>query len=139
MKAFRTSDKVTIHVGDVQFKVSPLSFEHRTIVQSEILNAERNSDPLGLVRAARLAMKYAVKEQKGITYHDDSDFDMKFDGNGDLSDECLDELLLADSDDKLKLICMTMSKGFPTIPVDDKGKPIKGITIDKMENTPGKK
>lgn len=139
MKAHRLKDKVDVKIGDVVIEISPLSFENRTAVQAEILIAERNRDPLGLVRAARLAMKHGVKGQRGITYHDDSEFLLEFDAQGDLTDSCLDELLLADSEEKLKLVCMTLAKGFPSVPIDDQGNPIEGILIEEGEKSPEKK
>lgn len=132
MKAQRISQQVKVKIGTIEFSVAPLKFEERTLVQAELVKAERNQDPLGLVVAARLAMKYAIKAQKGITYEDGEPFELQFDEHGYLAEDTLEELYLSDSDEKLKMLCIAMArKGFPTVPLDEKGKPIKGIKIEK--------
>ena len=65
---------------------------------------------------------------------------MRFDAQGHLTAETLDELFLADSDEKLKMLCIAMAqKGFPTVPVDENNEPIQGIVIEKQEKPTEKK
>ena len=64
MKAQRINQKVKVKIDDIHFMVSPLKFEERTAVQSELLKAELKRDPMGLVVAARLAMNMRLKNNR---------------------------------------------------------------------------
>lgn len=127
MKIYKVTDKIPVKIDTLEFKISPLQHIQKTNIQREILKAEQG-DPFALMDAAKLAIKYAVKEVKGITDQDDNEYVLEFE-NGELTENCVDDLLNADQEQKLSLVCMGLVKGIPTAPVDQNGKPIKGIKV----------
>jgi hypothetical protein len=131
MKIYRVTDKIPIKIDTLEFKISPLQHIQKTNIQRQILKAEQG-DPMALMLAARLAVKYAVKEVTGITDQEDKDYLLEFE-NGELTDSCVDDLLNVDQDQKLSLVCMNLIQGIPKVPLDPEGNPIKGIKIGGNE------
>jgi hypothetical protein len=135
MKIYRTTDKIPVKIDSIEFKISPLNYHQKAAVQAEILKAEQGN-PMAIMAAARLAIKYSLKEVSGITDSKDQPYELEFDSEG-LTDQCVDDLLNADADQRLQLVCMTLLQGQPKHPVDAQGQPIKGIKIGG--NPKGKK
>lgn len=135
MKIYRVTDRIPVKIGDVEFKISPLSFIQRQEIQAKIIEAE-NGVPMGLMEAARLAVKYAVKDLTGVTDSEGAEYTLEFE-NGVLTDNCVDDLLNSDDSQRLQLLCTTLIQGVPKKLVDDKGNEIKGVVIGG--NAPRKK
>lgn len=127
VKIYRTTDKITIKIDSIVFKVSPLSFEQKSIIQSSLIGG----DTMAIVKAAKDAIKYAVKDISGVQNMDGSAYELEFDGEV-LSDSCVDDLLNIDQHDKLSLVCTTLLNGIPKEFSDPQtGEKIKGITIER--------
>lgn len=135
MKIYKTTDKISVKIEDVEFKISPLSYQQKVNVQSELIKAQ-GGNPMAIMTAARLAIKYSVKAVSGIQDVDGNQYQLEFDGT-ELSEACVDDLLNLDPEQRLQLVCMSLLQGKPTQPVDADGKPIKGIKIEG--NDKGKK
>lgn len=127
VKIYKTTDKIPVKIDSLVFKISPLSFEQKSEIQAMLISG----DPLSVVRAAKTAIKYAVKDVKGVENSDGSQYNLEME-EGHLSESCVDDLLNIDQEDKLSLVCTSLLNGIPKDFVDPQtGKPIKGIAIQK--------
>ena len=132
-RVYRTTDKISVKIDDITVKISPLSYEQKSVIQSLLISG----DPLSVVKAAKESIRYAVKEVSGVEDSDGSVYELMFD-EGVLSDSCIDDLLNIDPEDKLSLVCTSLLNGIPKGFVDPQtGKPIDGITIERPKS--GKK
>lgn len=135
MRIYKVSDRVPVKIDDIEVKISPLTFQQKANVQAELLKAQ-DGNPLAVMAATRLALKYAVKEISGVENEDGSPYQVELE-NGELSEESVDNLLNLDPSQRIELVCMTLLQGRPSVPVDAEGKPLKGIKIGG--NDKGKK
>lgn len=128
MRIYKTTDKIPVKIDSITVKISPLTFEQKSEVQGLIL--EQN--PLSIVKAARLCIKSSVKEIDGVENEDGSAYQLQFEENGALTDQCVDDLLNIDQDDKLSLVCTSLLNGIPRDFIDPQtGQKIEGISIQK--------
>jgi hypothetical protein len=109
VKLYRTTDRINLKIGPLEVKIAPLSFNQKSEIQSEIMKPT----PMAVMNAARMAVKYAVKDIKGIQTPDGKEYKLSFDGDV-LSDESLDDLLNIDQDNKIGVICTQLIRGVPT-------------------------
>jgi hypothetical protein len=135
VKLYKTTDRVSVKIDELEFKISPLTFEQKANIQSELISG----DPIGIVKGARLAIKYSVKGVSGIVDANDQAYELAFE-NGELTDECVDDLLNVDQESKLSLVCTSLLNGIPKDIIDPQtNKKIKGVTIDPGKQKPPKK
>jgi hypothetical protein len=135
-RIYRTSDRIPVKIDDITVVIAPLSFAQKTELQSIMLQAK--DDPLFAVRGARLAIKYAVKDVKGVEDMTGADYVPFMDGEGNLSDDDVDALLNLEENGKIITLCSQLIGGVPRGVVDPTtGKPMKGVSIVLPE--PGKK
>lgn len=132
MRIYKTTDRIPVKIDKLEFKISPLTFQQKANIQSELLKAQGNN-PMAIMAAARLAIKYGVKDISGVVDADDQPYALEFDDNGELSEVCVDDLLNLDPSQRLHLVCMSLLQGKPTVPVDADGKPLEGIKIGGNE------
>lgn len=127
VKLYKTTDKVPVKVGPITIQISALSFEQKAEIQAELVKA----DPLSILRAARLAIKYSVKDVKGVEDIDGNEYQVEME-NEMLTDSCVDDVLNLDQDDKISLVCTSLLNGIPKEFVDPQsGKKIEGISIQR--------
>lgn len=133
-KVYKISDRVKVKIDDITIKIAPLSYETKCDIQAQLING----DTLGIVKAAKMAIQCAVKEVEGIENADGSVYVLEFEGSN-LTDDCVDDLLNIDQDNKLSFVCTKLLEGIPSSFVDPKtGKKIEGIKIER-QGSPGKK
>lgn len=92
MKFLRRKDKVEIKVGDIKFSISPLLQSHMI----EIGSLETKKSGKTLVDNAKkieLMVKYSLRSLEGIELYDGSKYELEFDEQGNLTDECASEVL----------------------------------------------
>ena len=132
VKIYKTTDRIPVKIDSLKFSLSPLGFEQKSEIQAELLTGQ----PMSIVKAAKLAIKYAVKGLDGVQCMDGSKYELEFD-NEVLSDSCVDDLLNLDQDDKLSFVCTTLLNGIPKDFVDpNTGEKLPGVSITR---SPGKK
>lgn len=126
-KIYKTSDRIKVKIDDISIKIAPLSYETKCEIQANLING----DTLGIVKAAKLSIQHGVKEIEGVENADGSAYELQFE-NGALTEECVDDLLNIDQDNKLSFVCTKLLEGIPTSFVDPQtGKKIEGISIEK--------
>lgn len=133
-KIYRTTDIIPINIDGLVVNISPLTFEQKMQVQSEILKGGVQS----AMRAAALACKSSIKDIKGIYNQDGTQYKVDLDG-GKLSDQTWDDLQNIEQSAKIITVCLNLLNGIPKEFVDpETGKTLDGVSIIK-ETTKAKK
>lgn len=126
-KIFKTSDRLPIKIHNFEFKISPLTFAQRAEVQSHLVKAH-GGDLSEATVASFKAIKFSIKEMKGITCFDGTDYTLEF-TDGVLTDECANDLLNLEIYPELTSFTTSLINGVPDQVLDDKGLPVKGISL----------
>jgi hypothetical protein len=133
-KIYKTTDVIPLSIDGLTVNISPLSFEQKMQVQSEVL---KGGAPAAM-RAAKLACQYAVKSIKGIETQDGEEYEVTS-KDGMITDECWDDLQNVEQTNKIISVCLALISGVPKEFVNpETGKPLVGVSIIK-EATKGKK
>lgn len=126
-RIYKTTDRIDVKIDDISIKISPLNFEQKCEIQTQLLSGQ----PMDIVRAARTAIKFCVKEVSGIEDADGNPHKLEF-NNGELTDSSIDDLLNLEQQEKIRLLCTTMLHGVPKQLLDPQtGKPMAGVKIER--------
>lgn len=111
-KIYKCSDRLPIKIGDIEFKISPLSFQNRSEIQSLLVLAQ-GGDMNKAVEGSFLAIKYALKGIKGVENFDGTPYELSFDSDGTLTDDCVSEVLNLECFPKLAALAVALINGVP--------------------------
>lgn len=136
----RTTDKVKVQIDDIIVHISPLKDFEKASVYAVVMEASKSADVTKFNEAARLAMKYSIKDIEGVYLDDEGKepYTLEFE-NGQVTDSCINDLLNMDSEDsdsnasqKLSAICSKLSQGgVKQALLDHENKPLDGVSIVK--------
>jgi len=135
MKIRKTTEKIPVKVGELTFKISPLTFEQKC----EIQNVLMAGTAISVLKASKLSIKYAVKDIEGLENSDGSKYEVKFDEVG-LADETVDDLSNTEISDSLNYMCISLLNGLPRRfehPVTKE--PLKGVSFVETASSEEKK
>lgn len=122
MKIYSLKDRLTVHIGELVFKLAPLSFKQKSEVQALMANKKE-------LEGVRLVVKYAVKDIEGVETLEGKKYVLEMDESG-LTENCLDDLLNLENSAEISLACASLINGIPKEIVDpETGKAIEGIKI----------
>ena len=142
VKIYRLSDRIPVKIGEITFKLGPMTAEQRIDVMEcyETVGGETVGD---MVRATMKVIKYSVKDVDGIEYAtDEGQYKVQFedDSKRALSDECVDELLGLEQKTELATVCYAFLNGIPSEIIDPRTKKkLKGVEMLPAEKSEGKK
>jgi len=86
---------------------------------------------MDIVRAARMALKFAIKEIGGVEDSEGNPYELEVENN-ELTDECVDDLLNLEQNEKLSILCTTLLHGVPKQLMDpNTGEKMQGVTIER--------
>jgi hypothetical protein len=140
MLIYKKSDKVSISIEGIDFKISPLTFHQKNELQQHMIKAVQG-DMEEAMLSVRKSLRFCVKDIKGVFYMDEAgdkrEYQLEFE-EGQLTDDCLDELLNLPISSKLNSVCAAMLQGVPDKILDREGNEIEGIKIKKLGAKPGK-
>lgn len=126
-RIYKTTDRITVKIDDISIKISPLSYEAKCEIQAELISGQT----LGIIRAAKKSMQYAIKEISGVENSDGSEYKLEFEDDR-LTESCVDDLLNIDQDNKLSFVCTRLLEGIPKDFVNPQtGEKIEGIKIER--------
>lgn len=128
-KIYKTSDRLPVKIGDITFKVSPLTFQQRSEINACITHANRELDFAKMAQSTFLAVKYAIKEISTIATFEGESFELKFDEDGTLCEETCNDLLNLEISPELSAFATNLLAGVPDKILDEDGKPVKGIKL----------
>lgn len=129
---YSTDDIIEINVEGLTVCVSPLTYKQKNEIQNLFLNKEA-------LEGAIMAMKYAIKDVRGLKTRDGKDFKVKKKG-GLLDDRTVDTLLNSSTGTKINLICVSLLNGIPDQFLHpETGKALEGVSFMDVGEKKGKK
>ena len=128
-KILRLTDTVIISVGDVKFHISPLSHEKKI----ELANCTKvvgGVDHYDLAAAQRLYVKYGLKKIEGVEGYEKEPYELQFDENGNLTDDCISEVFSLEQRTDFTVAAWQLLNGMKPLINPGTGKPLKGVTAE---------
>ena len=137
----RKNDKVSVTIDTIEVKISPLTYQQKSELQAHMMKAV-NGDMDEAMISVRKALKFCLKDIKGVFYIDDDgekrEYKLEFEDNM-LTNDSVDDVLNMPISGKLNSVCAAMLQGVPDAIIDGEGNPIEGIKIKKLgEKVKGK-
>ena len=123
MVIYKMTDRIPVKIGDLTFKLGPLSYFQKSEIQNCTTEVKGESQIDG-EKVAYLSLKYSIKEVKGLKDIKGNDYSLEYDDNGCLTDDSMSELLQIDESIRLTRVCLGLMKGF------NKDVKIDGVEID---------
>lgn len=133
---YELSDRITVNIDDIKFKVSPLSYAQKSEIQDLAEKCTQTREMRYMREAAFKAVQFAVKGVTGLTRPNGDIFELEMD-NGILSEKSVDALLNIRMVDKLATVCTSLVNGISGKVFDENGKPLEGVSFE--ESTEEKK
>lgn len=138
VRIYKKSDRIPVRIGNITVRLAPLSKDEKTEIQLCMIRGRGNNDYKELTNGLFLSLKYAVKGIDGITDGDGNKYELQFDDNKNLTDDCVSDLLNMEEKDKLTLVCISLINKIPDEFTDEKGKKLEGVEIIKATGNPEK-
>ena len=129
IKVLRDCDRVTITIGEVEFDLKPLNYWQKNEIMdlAEMEGGELKSNTR---KATIFAMKSSIRDVRGLEDLHGNPYKVEFNEAGDLTDECVTDLLNLEMGGKILFACYNMVHGIPTEIVNPTtGKPLDGVTL----------
>ena len=126
-KIYRLSDRINLKVDDLEIVIGPLSIHQKASVEE--VNASS-----GLIKASIEAMKYAIKDIKGLQDSEGNDYELQREEDGSLAEETLNDLFNLENSYKLIAISLNLLNNVPDEFIDvNTGRPLEGVEfiVDK--------
>lgn len=148
-RVYRTTDRLVYKVNEIEVEFSPLSIHQKNIVQPILNSAMKvrivkdekgkeqqiiDQDVAVMTKAVQLALKYSLKGIKNLFDADDEEYQLVFDYDGSLSDECVSDLMNIQEQSGMSYICGRMIGQAP--PID--GLP-EGVSFLEVKTQKSKK
>lgn len=123
---YRVSDTFDIKIGNTTFSMSPLNYKVKADMQANVIAGK----PMD---AAVLALRNSVKSVKGLKNPDGSEYELEFNADGSMKEECIDDLLNIPEANSLNVIAISLIHGMPQGEFIDPetGKPMEGVKFVK--------
>lgn len=132
-KIYKLTDRITVKIDNVEFKLAPLSWGQKQEIVSEASVVGGNVNEMTR-NATFKALKYAIKGISGVEYADGTQYELEFDENGNVLDSSLEELLNMELSPRLIMACYAMVNGVPTDIINPAtGKKVEGVEVVKKE------
>ena len=119
---YRMSDRRQLKIDNIIVSIAPLNYKVKADMQSMVLSGK----PMD---ASVLAIRNSIKGIEGLKLADGSKYEINFDDDGQLSMECVEDLLNIPEASKLNLIAISLVNGMPQKEFMDpeSGKPLDGV------------
>lgn len=128
-KVLRMTDRIKLTISGIDFYIAPLAVFQKHDVQS-CTYIKEGKEYYDLLKAQSLYIKYALKKVVGLKYHDESDFELKFDANGDLSDESINEIFNMPIRSQLNTAAFQLLNGLTELQDPLTGEKLKGVEME---------
>lgn len=126
-RIYRTTDRITLKVDDLEIKVSPLSYHQKSDVQRLLSEGLKKNDEIKMNEGLILAIRHSLKSIKGLEDVDGNEYKLESE-DGMLTEACVADLLNIEASPKLITICSQILNGIP-----------KDFNIEGVSFTEGKK
>lgn len=99
-KILRITDRVDFKIGEVTFTCAPLNKDQKMEITSSFIEKGKDQK-FNLAKAQQLYLKYSIKGISGVEDFHGNKYELSFDENGNLTDDCLSEILQIEQNPKL--------------------------------------
>jgi len=106
-KILKRTDRIKFKVGEVTFTLAPFTYEQK-MEMSECITTKAGVNRVDMFKTQTLMLKYGVKDIDGV-----EDYELEFDSSGNLTDECISELLYLDQSIPMLSACYEIHNGLP--------------------------
>lgn len=139
IKVYRLSDRLKLKIGELTFEVAPMTYGQKLEV-SQAMTHQGGEQLQDVGKATYLTIKYSVKNVTGIVYPDGSKWKPRFEEDGTLTNELVEELLSLHIKDDLIFACISLMSDFGgKVKNPTTGEELKGVEIVQEEGLPKKK
>ncbi len=115
MKIYKQTDRIELKLSeDVSIKIKPLSYSEKSEIQSMLISGQKAQNMQMLSDATILSVRYALKSIEGIKDSDNNPYQLKFDDDGKLSMDSIEDLLNFELSNKLTGACAAFISGIPS-------------------------
>lgn len=121
-KIYRINDRVEIKIDDITVKIAPLTLQQKSEVQRMMLEGQKAGDIQKLNDSMILAIKYCLKDMKGVQDSEGNEYALEFD-SGMVTDSCVNDLMNMELSPSLLKVCAGFVAGIP------KNFDIEGVSI----------
>lgn len=111
-KIYRTTDKISYNIGELEIKVSPFSVEDKIELTRFMMEGQKG-DLKSIMEGSVYAIQACVKEVHGLENADGSPYALEFE-NGKLSKSCAEDLLNLEQSNQIIGLCSSFIAGIPT-------------------------
>lgn len=94
MKILRKGEKVKLTIEGVEMVISPLTYRDRVEISTGAITKAGEPVKTSYLENSFLLIKKCLKEIRGLKDHHGNDYALSFDENGDLEDDCAEEILI---------------------------------------------
>jgi hypothetical protein len=108
MIVYRTTDRIPVKMGPVTAWVSPFSYEQK-IKLASCTKLQAGVEQIDAHKIALLSVKFAIKEVEGLTDLNGQPYELAFDTDGTLTEECVSDLMQIVGSSSLAAICYKLS------------------------------
>lgn len=105
MVIYRHGDLIPVRVGPVTFWLTPMKWDHRRKMSS-MITMQGGKEQEDIIHKIFLSLKYSVRKIEGFKLADGSDYQVEMDENGDITDECVNEIFQMEGFPKLSGIAI---------------------------------
>lgn len=91
IKVYKLTDRLTCKINEIELIYSPMTFQQK-MECSEFVTSKSGDVNTNDMASLFKALKYSIKDVKGFEYADGSSYELQFDDNGHLTDDCVQEL-----------------------------------------------
>jgi hypothetical protein len=131
-RIYKTNQKIEIKVDDISIFISPLSYHQKLDLQDLMLKASQG-DMNAAMSAIVKALKVSLKDIKGVVQDDEgTEYKLEF-IDGEVSDDCVNDLLNMPCSNKISTICTSLLAGVPDKILGADGQPLEGVSIVKQK------
>lgn len=127
MRIIKLSDRFKLKIHDVELTLAPLSLPQKSDIMSAV-SVKGGTYIQNQFEMVKKSLKYSVKGISGVQDLEGNTYELSFDENGDLTDECVSELLSAEMTTELILASAQMLEGrYGKVTDPNTNEPIKGV------------
>jgi hypothetical protein len=132
---YRTTDRVTLKIDGITFKIAPLSYAQKMNIQA-MLTKENGTNIENIADTTKQLIEYSIKDVDGLEYPDGEKFKLCFE-EGKISEASIDELFNLELNPKLTVSLMQLLQGIPNEIVNSAtGEKLEGVEIVKGKSVP---
>jgi hypothetical protein len=132
VKIYSRKSKIKINYPKMGcgFVVRPLEYDQKCEILAETHKAQSGMNIFDLGKATAKYIKYMVIGVHGISDENGNDYSLKFDGDNNLTDECVSDLMNISLDPALSVSLSNFIHGVPTELLDQStGEKLKDVKI----------